>query len=93
MFDQKVLFKVMLWSLGVAAVLRLGDGAAGYSPAIGLGKAADFKTLRVECPQCGQFSEMAVGDSTCPYCRLSFRIEVYTNAPDPRLDENNPAPE
>lgn len=59
---------------------RLKAAAASGSPATGLGTAAEFKTLRVECPQCDQLSSVPIGDSTCPHCELRFRIEVFANA-------------
>lgn len=62
--------------------------AVGGSPVTGLGQAAEFKTLGVECPQCHQLSSIPVGDSTCPHCRLRFRIEVFTNAPPSWLTGN-----
>lgn len=43
------------------------------------GHAAEFKTLRIECPRCHQLNAMSVGDSNCPHCGLRFRIEVYTD--------------
>lgn len=41
----------------------------------------EFKTLRVECPQCQQLSSVTVGDSNCPHCDLRFRIELLSSKP------------
>jgi hypothetical protein len=52
--------------------------AAGSSTVADSGKSAEFRILRVECPQCRQLSALSVGNSTCPACGLRFRIEVFT---------------
>ncbi len=49
-------------------------------------QAAEFKTVRLECPQCRRTSEMSVGASRCPECGLRFKIEVYTPKAPSRLD-------
>lgn len=49
-------------------------------PVLGLGRVAEFRTLRIECPRCNQINTMSVGGSICPHCELRFKIDVYTNS-------------
>ncbi len=65
---------------------KLDAAAPGNSPGTGIGQAAEFKTLRIECPQCSKLSALSVGTSTCPHCGLRFKIEVYASAPSSTLD-------
>lgn len=58
---------------------RHETAAVGRTSVTGLESAAEFKTLRMECPRCNRLSAIPVGDSHCPHCSLKFRIEVYAS--------------
>lgn len=60
---------------------RLEAAVADSSPDAGTGPAAEFKKLHIECPQCNQRSALPVGSSTCPHCKLRFKIEILAAKP------------
>jgi len=60
---------------------RLETAIVSETAVTGLGTVTEFKTLRVECPQCHVLNSIPVGDSTCPHCELRFRIAIFSNAP------------